>query len=249
MQEQSVDNVNKLKNFCEDQGLHIDEISNGIRIRLDTGHIIEINALIRDSDFFWASFETAKGSPEKMQAAIQDIHNTLSKALLGMATLGEFEETQDADDRFVFVADIGILPSVVYHGAVSLDDAQEEPVQAVQVNQPDAPEPKIHHTTSGQPLEIMTAEKAVLLLESVDGKMLRQSLDMMNLRRSSIVRLALTRIFRSTMDSEELIMAVREEAGKITTPEDRQELEMIRMLSASGFLQPVVELLWQEVVK
>ena len=85
------------------------------------------------------------------------------------------------------------------------------------------------------------------MLETVDGKMLRQSLDMMNLRRSSNIRLALTRIFRSAMDAEALMSAIQEEAEKLISSEDLQELEMIRILSATGFLQPVVELLCQEV--
>ncbi len=95
----------------------------------------------------------------------------------------------------------------------------------------------------------MTAEKAVVLLETVDGKMLRQSLDMMNLRRSSNIRLALTRIFRSATDAEALISAITEEAAKLTSREDLQELEMIRVISATGFLHPMVELLCQEVFK
>lgn len=247
MKDQPVDNVDKLRHFFEDQGFHIDEIPNGFRIRLDTGHIIEINALIRDSDFLWANFETAKASPEKVQAVIHDIHDTVSKALLGMATIGEFEETQDADDRFLFVADIGILPSVVYHGTVSIEDARTETIPAAQAQKKEEPKPEKPREAKKETPELMPAEQAVSLLESIDGKMLRQSLDMMNLRRSSIVRLALTRIFRSATDPKELIVAIREEAGKITAPEDLQELEMIKILSANGFLAPVVELLWQEV--
>jgi hypothetical protein len=69
----------------------------------------------------------------------------------------------------------------------------------------------------------------------------------MNLRRSSNIRLALTRIFRSAMDSEALMSAIAEEAAKLTLSEDLQELEMIRIISSTGFLQPMVELLCQEV--
>jgi hypothetical protein len=79
--------------------------------------------------------------------------------------------------------------------------------------------------------------------------MLRQSLDMMNLRRSSNIRLALTRIFRGATDSDALMAAISEEAAKLVSSEDLEELKMIRLISATGFLQPVVELLCQEVFK
>jgi hypothetical protein len=214
-----------------------------------------------------------------MGIILADVRKTLSNGLLGMARLGEFEETQDEGDRFVFVADIELLPSIDYHGVVVAEPLAEEPEQepvqnrkimppaeapnTVQPTMPKKPaEAQVSKTVkppaktpkaaaqpmiSDQPLEIMTAEKAVVLLETVDGKMLRQSLDMMNLRRSSNIRLALTRIFRSATDSEALISAIMEEAGKITLSEDLQELEMIRVISVAGFLQPVVELLCQEV--
>jgi hypothetical protein len=248
MQEPSADNILALKKFLEDQDFLVEETKSGMRIRLNSEHIIEVNALIRDSDFFWASFETPKLPPDQLKAILNDIRNTLSKGLTGMARLGQFEETQDGDDRLVFVADIELLPSVIYQGIVQMKDLLEAPVHIEKVHAPsDESHSKVQSDLPGQPLEIMTAEKAVLLLETVDGKMLRQSLDMMNLRRSSNIRLALTRIFRSAMDSEALMSAMQEEAGKLTSSEDLRELEMIRIISATGFLQPVVELLCQEV--
>jgi hypothetical protein len=247
MPEPSTDNIVKLKGFLEDQGFLLEETQSGIRIRLNPEYAIDINALIRDSDFFWASFATAKHSPEQLERILNDVRSALSKGLSGMARLGEFEETQDEEDRFVFVADIELLPSVEYHGVVALETLAEKPDQEKKLHPPTEAHPETQTGLPGQPSEIMTAEKAVVLLETVDGKMLRQSLDMMNLRRSSNIRLALTRIFRSATDSEALMSAIAEEAGKIISSEDLQELEMIRIISATGFLQPVVELLCQEV--
>lgn len=251
MQEPSTDNILKLKNFFEDQGFLVEETQSGIRIQLNSEYAVDVNALIRDSDFFWASFKTAKISPEQLGTIINDIRKTLSNGLLGMARLGEFEATQDEDDRFVFVADIELLPSIDYHGIVAVErppeEPLEEPVQGKKIQSPAEFNPGVQSALPDLSSEIMTAEKAVVLLETVDGKMLRQSLDMMNLRRSSNIRLALTRIFRCAMDSESLMSAIAEEAGKLTLSEDLQELEMIRIISATGFLQPVVELLCQEV--
>jgi len=103
MQEPSTDNILKLKNFFEDQGFLVEETQSGIRIQLNSEYAVDVNALVRDSDFFWASFKTAKISPEQLGTLINDIRKTLSNGLLGMARLGEFEATQDEDDRFVFI--------------------------------------------------------------------------------------------------------------------------------------------------
>jgi len=96
---------------------------------------------------------------------------------------------------------------------------------------------------------LATARTAVAQLETIDGKMIRQRLDMMNLRRSSSIRLMLTRIFRSAVEPEELMRSIREEAEKIVTNEDRKELEMVRVLSENSFLEPVVRLLCLAVEK
>ncbi len=251
MQASSPDNVLLLKRFLEDQGFCVQETHNGMRIQLDDEHVIDVNALIRDSDFFWASVETPKLAPEQLQQKIQGIGQKLAKALEGLARLGKFEETQDAEDHFVFVADIELLPDIIYHGKAEMAKPASPPLQTPKPQPPPDSQPSPRHTAPPPvcPAELMTAEKAVVLLETVDGKMLRQSLDMMNLRRSSNIRLALTRIFRSATDAEALISAITEEAAKLTSREDLQELEMIRVISATGFLHPMVELLCQEVFK
>ena len=91
------------------------------------------------------------------------------------------------------------------------------------------------------------AEEAMERLETVDAKMLRQSLDMLNLKRSSVVRLAVTRICRDAMDVESLEAAVQDEAKRILTPEDRVALQNLKSQTTNGFLDPIVDLLWQEV--
>jgi hypothetical protein len=247
MQTPSTDNILILKRFLEDQNFLVEETSNGFSIRLNAEHVIEVNALIRDSDYFWASFQTPKRSGDQQAAALGDIWNQLDHGLKGMANIAQFEKTQDEQDRTVFTADIALLQSVVYHGVVEIGNPPEQGDHGKASHDSVEPRTRNQPDTPAQPAELMTAEKALALLETVDGKMLRQSLDMMNLRRSSNLRLALTRIFRSAMDSETLMAAIVEEAGKLVSAEDLQELEMIRVISATGFLQPVVALLCQEV--
>ena len=90
-------------------------------------------------------------------------------------------------------------------------------------------------------------EEAVRELEAVDAKTLRQALDTMSLPRSSNVRLVLTRLYRSAIDPEELEESIGIEADKINTAYDLDELRMIRQMQAIGFLNPLIELLWQAV--
>jgi hypothetical protein len=249
MQEPLSDNILILKKFFEDQDFLVEETKSGMRIRLNAEYIIEVNALIRDSYFLWASFETQKRPRDQLVTILNDIRNKLSRGLAGLARLGQFEETQDMEDRSLFVADIEMLPSVTYQGIVEIQERPEQPVQTEKAQAPAESRPKAQPGLPEPPSELMTAEKAVVLLETVDGKMLRQSLDMMNLRRSSNIRLALTRIFRGATDSEALMSAIAEEATKLVSSEDLAELKMIRLISATGFLQPMVEMLYQEVFK
>ncbi len=249
-QQQAQDNVVMLRRFFHDQGFAVEETANGIKLKLDSGHLVDIYALLRDSDAFWASVETQSANAKERRREMEMIKSTLSTGLAGIADIGEFKETQTLHNRFVHVATLEIYNAVAYHGMIILGD---EPLtesqeasrlkETVRMETPAAPE-KTESPSSASDLD-----QVIEKLESVDGKMLRQALDMMNLKRSSTVRLALMRIFRSTASEEELIRTVKAEAGRIVLPEDRDELEMIRLLSAHGFLEPVVALLYREVFR
>ncbi len=254
------DNVNKLKRFLQDQGYETVELENGLQVRCGSGHVIEINALTRDSDYFWASIETKNMDPEKRRMEIAMVREPLAISLSGLATIGSFEKTQDTDDRFVYVANVELDPSVIYHGAIYMDDvsATELPAPAQRVDviprkQEQAVEIKPSVEMKPVPPKsadlLSAARDVVAQMETIDGKMIRQSLDMMNLRRSSNIRLVLTRISRSAVEPGELMRSIREEAEKITTEGDRQELEMVRALSENSFLSSVVSLLCREVEK
>lgn len=78
-------------------------------------------------------------------------------------------------------------------------------------------------TSSGE----LSAEAAFSQLERGDSKMLRQTLDKLKLPRSSIVRLAITRIFRESVDAQELKTLVAQEAQNIVKPDDRETLKKL----------------------
>ncbi len=252
------DNVDKLKRLLQDQGYELAELENGLQVQLDSGHFIEINALTRDSDYFWASFETRNTDSEKRREEIASIHELLAASLFGLAMLGEFEQTRDADDRFVYVANVELDPSVAYYGIIAMDDlaatawpaplSRSDRVPSREGARKSKVSPVPEPVETIKPSDAMTlARKALDQLETIDGKMIRKSLDMMNLRRSSNIRLMLTRIFRSAVEPGELLRSIRMEAEKVVSAGDRQELEMVRILSANSFLEPVVNLLCREV--
>lgn len=95
--------------------------------------------------------------------------------------------------------------------------------------------------SSGQGLEI---EKIVELLEPVDAKMFRNGVDLLGLPRSSILRLSLTRIYRSAMDPVELKTAIAQEAEKIVAQSDKDALQEIKEKNKTEFLDPVIHALW-----
>jgi len=260
--DQSGDNVHKIRDFLNDQGFQLEEKGDGLNVTIDSGHLINIYALQRDSDYFWASFETRVAEQKKRQSEVKTVKDILINGLLGLAGVDEFKQTQEIDGRFVYVADIELDQSLTYHGVIAIDeDASIE-------NKPSKTQ-EIEAEVAAKPIEVQGVavdaeaidlsdtlevniilspiEEAMEQLETVDAKMLRKSLDMMSLKRSSNIRLALTRVFRSVGDQEEFKRCIETEAKKIVSHDDQEELRIVRSLSVSGFLEPVVNLLCEEV--
>jgi hypothetical protein len=162
------------------------------------------------------------------------------------AEISEFEEISSVKNRFVYTAGICVNESLFFHETIVIGSQQSDESDVLSLNKEtlpfDDPETRVGITKEGS-----MAEKAIEMFETVDAKMIRQCLDMMNLRRSSNVRLALTRIFRSTGDSEELMQSIQNEAGKIVSADDLGDLHMVQAINHDGFLKPVVELLCAEV--
>ncbi len=98
-----------------------------------------------------------------------------------------------------------------------------------------------------EPKKKSLAEQAFEHIETVDSKSLRQCLDMMALKRTGAVRLAITRIFRNSLEVAELEKTVHREAKKILSEADRAELKAVKSVGGNGFLDPVITMLWNEV--
>ena len=275
MQDQSGDNVHKIRKFLNDQGFQLEEKGDGLNVTIDSGHLINIYALQRDSDYFWASFETRVADQKKRQSEVKKVEDILINGLLGLAGVDEFKQTQETDGRFVYVADVELDQALVYHGVITMDEdaviaekfLKTEDVEA-EAAATSLEVKKIEPEPEDKPIEVQEIEveedvdltdaveinvtlspieEAMEQLETIDAKMLRQSLDMMSLKRSSNIRLALTRIFRAVGDIVEFKQSIKNEAKKIISDDDQEELRIVEAVSVSGFLGPVVKLLCEEV--
>ncbi len=83
-------------------------------------------------------------------------------------------------------------------------------------------------------------------LASVDGKTLREKMDALNLKRSSSIRLVLTRICRSAFDPKELELSIESESRNLISREDIIELERIKDEADDDILKPLLEMLWEQ---
>ncbi len=91
------------------------------------------------------------------------------------------------------------------------------------------------------------AERAFTQLQGLDSKKFRRNLDRLGLPRSSTVRVALARIFRESIDAQELLATVDSEARKIVHSDQWRTLREIRskkQLSAANY---IIDLLWEEI--
>ena len=222
------------------------EMSGSFRVDFESGHTVYIYVEIADNSIT-ARFETGEKDPDKRRHEVEMLRSALANEI-GFADISEFQVAKSYNDRFVYTAGICIDESVFFHETIVIgehktdkdeifldqDDEQEDFPDLIEIEE----EPKIVQAS---------VEEAIGQLETIDAKMLRQSLDMMNLKRSSNVRMALTRIFRSAGDVEELMLSIQNEAGKIVSHNDREDLRIIKTINADGFLTPVIGLLYEEV--
>ncbi|MFP4226563.1 MAG: hypothetical protein ACLFRF_07515, partial [Desulfobacterales bacterium] len=93
------------------------------------------------------------------------------------------------------------------------------------------------------------AEEAVSQLSRVDSRQFRAALDDLGLKRSSILRIALTRIFRDAADKAQIQAAAKEEAAKITDPKESAALYRLTEENPVPLMQEMIELLWHTVNK
>jgi hypothetical protein len=90
------------------------------------------------------------------------------------------------------------------------------------------------------------AEEALIQINDVDSKMVREGLDTLGLPRSSPVRHALTRIFRDCVGTDELLTTVVQEAEKLNNPEDKLLITTLKEENKIPFMHNIIRLLWDK---
>ena len=220
------------------------EVSGSFRVDFESGQSVYIYVETFDNSIT-ARFETKTADPKQRHHDVGTLRQLLAREI-SFADISEFQEVPSVKGRFVYEADIQIDESVIFHETIvySADLVAEEEGLPPE-------EEKITHTKDDKAADVSSgpsrAERAVEQLETVDAKMLRQSLDMMNLKRSSNVRMALTRIFRNAVDPGELMRSVQDEALRLNGDIDHEDLRIIKTIHTDGFLAPVIELLYEAV--
>ena len=92
------------------------------------------------------------------------------------------------------------------------------------------------------------AKSIIEELVGVDSRMFRQAMDQIGLPRSGNVRLALTRIFRDSMDSDELMATIADEADRIVGSGEQDIIKGLRKVGQVTFITKILHLLWETII-
>ncbi|MFP4194493.1 MAG: DUF4388 domain-containing protein [Desulfobacterales bacterium] len=87
------------------------------------------------------------------------------------------------------------------------------------------------------------AEQTLSQLQGIDGRQFRETLDQMGLKRSSLLRTALLRVFRDAGDINQLLESVREESARLSGRTEKAELERFKDQTPQPFMKNMLMLL------
>jgi len=261
MNQKIEDKITLIKDTFQKAGLKVAQKKRILRTRLGNGYLVDIFTLKNSPDQIRARIKIEEPDPLKRQAYVESIFNALSTTLNEIVSVDSFCLSREIGGAHIYLSVLEMKeaffddePIEINADAIEIIDEEAsaaEPVCSDEQSEDLAVFSLDFDLESENRIRVVKsmAEEALENLESVDPKMLRQNLDMMNLKRSSVVRLAITRIFRNALELAELEKTVQNEAKRIVSAEDRAELQEAKSLCDNGFLEPVINLLWQEVFK
>ncbi len=94
---------------------------------------------------------------------------------------------------------------------------------------------------------LQAAEKAFEEIQNVDSRQFRKGLDQLNLPRSSSVRVALMRIFRDSIDAQDLLVSADREADNILNADQWRVIKEIRAQNKLPATHRIIDMLWEAV--
>ncbi len=227
--------IEEIMHALHARGFMIKGIRNGIRVKMKDGMDVDIYTLKSDADHIRARIRTDVDEETLRIQALANITEQLQQGLGDTVELEEFRLTRRENGIFTYY-------SRIFFGADDIFIFEQESGTQLKISPEMTPD---HQTGAGQGSEL---ENAVALLESVDPKRFRKALDDLGLSRSSLLRVILTRLFRAAVDLDELEMVIREEAERITDPQERMALEQIRAFNTIEFLDPLIRMLYRQAV-
>lgn len=201
---------------------------NGFRVEPDDGCHVDIYLLPSHSDHALARIQPSGNDTDEINSEVLRISRMLYEKLGRIAVVSAFKPSKNTSDKHSFHARINMTDTPDFHETVRMEERRDD--------------------LEPQNLKGL-AEEALSLLETVDAGTLRNALDKLDLSRTGNVRIALTRIYRSAIDAEEMNAAIEKEGEKITRQSEIDELERIRELPSADFLSPMIELLWRAAHK
>ncbi|MFO8111577.1 MAG: hypothetical protein R6T92_03620 [Desulfosalsimonadaceae bacterium] len=226
--------IKTILRILHSQGYTVKGINQGIRWKLAGSIDVDIYTLKFDANKLRARLKLRLDDAGERDRILQDVSETLRAALAGTLDMEDFKFSRCISGEHY------------YYARLFLQDAEEigasEEKPAVVAAREKGLSPEVENTSKKEDLQTV-----VEAFESVDSKMLRKSLDDLGIPRTSILRVALSRIFRAATDSDELKTAVREEAMRISDPKDRSDLAAIVSVNEVAFLDPIIRMLHQSV--
>ena len=220
--------IERIRERLEDRGFDVDDAERGISVLLDSdgvayGGTLDFYTLKNDDTQIRARLRKKVEDPDISCEELED------RTLHAPYDLAFFENV--IREGLKGVAKIGRFhyygcndETHYYYAVVELADEPPEEI-----------------------LRKRLAKKALEQLGGIDSKTFRQELDTLGLPRSSIVRLAMTRIFRSASDTTELVNAAASEAGRIVNAEEWKTLRQLMNENKVPFLSNILYILWDQV--
>jgi len=222
------------------------EISGSFRVTLNAGQYAYIYPETFDNSIT-VRIEIAETNPDKQASDIHAIRETLS-GILPFVSIGSFVHTQTIRTIRAYTARLDIDEPKGEDSNVS-SPAGAEPGEGHEAHLSENfsvldDNPEIYSAAN-----LVTIDELQELLGMLDPYAMAQSLDWMYIDKSSKVRKALNRIFKSKVDRAELVCAIQEEARKFSEIEDLEEIEMLKHINKDIVLQPVINMLSHVVLK
>ena len=247
MNQTTYDRVSILRESFDAGPAPVLDLSGAFQVEFEPGCRVYVY-VETDDGAITARYETKEADPEKRRFSIETVQGLLQNEI-PVAQITGFRQAQSLNGRFVYTTLVEVDPEVFYHQTIVIGEKITEAPAFVPISgeKTAGAFAAIPDANTQKRFEASPVAEAIKEMEAIDAKILRQGLDMMNLKRSSAVRVALTRIFRSAGDVEELAQAIQHEAGKIISQEDQEDLRMIRVVHAGGFLKPAIDLLYNAV--